>query len=85
MLAKNGNKMKRVSFTCSLCRKSGFNSKEIAVDHILPVVDPHLGFQNFGVYVERLFCDENNYQTICHGCHKIKTNIENKGRNGNDK
>lgn len=78
--------MKRVSFTCFLCKKSGFTAKEIAVDHILPVVDPYLGFQNFGTYLERLFCEEAGMQVLCNACHTIKTNEENKGRtHGNDK
>ena len=45
-------------------------------DHIVPVVDPVLGDQGFDVYVDRLLCDESNYQIICESCHDEKSRAE---------
>lgn len=46
------------------------------VDHIKPVIDPATGFTTWDDYIENLFCEEENFQVLCHGCHEIKTNEE---------
>ena len=46
--------------------------KNIVADHIEPVVDPHVGFQGWDVYIKRMFI-EIGWQAICLGCHKIKS------------
>lgn len=53
------------------------------VDHILPAVDPEKGFESWDVFIDRLFCEKENLQAICVPCHKVKTQEEKKGRNGN--
>ncbi len=49
-----------------------------AVDHIVPVVDPEVGFTNWDEYVERMFIEEDGYQILCWSCHSDKTNEERK-------
>jgi hypothetical protein len=46
--------------------------KNIVADHIEPVVDPHVGFQGWDVYIKRMFI-ETGWQAICRSCHSIKT------------
>lgn len=62
----------RGDYLCNLCKKI-FKRKEVQVDHIIPVIDPLTGFNGFDEYVERLLCDEDNFQVICISCHKTKT------------
>lgn len=46
------------------------------VDHIVPVIDPLVGFTTWDEYIERMFCEVDNLQVICHDCHEIKCNEE---------
>lgn len=83
--AKNGNDMRRVHFKCAKCGRHFVDrtgAKEIAVDHINPIVDPNVGWTNFEDFVKRLFCSLENLQVLCNykgerdgvkSCHKIKT------------
>lgn len=47
--------------------------KDAVVDHIEPVVEPSVGFTTWDEYIERMFCEADGYQVICHDCHEIKT------------
>jgi len=62
-------------YKCASCGEE-FTLKDINMDHIDPVVDPAVGFVDWDTYIERLFCDESNYQALCVGCHKEKTASE---------
>lgn len=64
-------------YLCNACGND-FPSREVAVDHIEPVVDPSTGFQSWDVFIDRLFCDRDNLQVLCTACHKLKTSKENK-------
>jgi len=44
-----------------------------AVDHINPVVDPAVGFVNYDVYIERMYCEKEGFQVLCKPCHDEKT------------
>jgi len=46
------------------------------VDHIEPAVDPEKGFESWDVFIDRLFCEKDNLQAICLGCHAKKTKEE---------
>lgn len=46
------------------------------VDHIKPAVDPKKGFTTWDDFINRLYCEKDNLQAICVGCHKIKTTEE---------
>tara|TARA_R110000868_G_scaffold385140_1_gene652888 strand:- start:771 stop:1160 length:390 start_codon:yes stop_codon:yes gene_type:complete len=69
-------------FKCSLCEKE-FPAKLMEVDHINPAVDPAVGFTSWDEFINRLFCEADNLQAICKGCHKEKSSLERKIRNAN--
>jgi NUMOD3 motif len=46
------------------------------IDHIDPVVDPKVGFVDWDVFINRLFCPAENLQLLCEFCHKLKTTEE---------
>ena len=46
------------------------------MDHIEPVVNPVTGFVGFDDYVERMFCGEDGFQSLCPDDHDKKTAIE---------
>jgi 5-methylcytosine-specific restriction endonuclease McrA len=77
--SKNGKPMRRVHYKCASCGlhfldKTGF--KQIALDHILPVIDPLVGWVDYNTYIERLFCSIDNLQVLCKPCHSKKSIAE---------
>jgi hypothetical protein len=46
------------------------------VDHIDPIVNPETGFTTWDDVVERMFCEADGLQLLCHECHKAKTSDE---------
>ena len=65
-------------YACGHC-KGHFNRKDLAIDHIEPVIAIS-GFNGWDEYIDRLFCAVENFQVLCKACHKTKTNIENTER-----
>lgn len=61
-------------YLCAVCRKD-FPSKEVQVDHIVPVVSSK-GFTTWDDYINRLFCEKENLQVLCLECHGSKTEKE---------
>lgn len=45
------------------------------VDHIEPVV-PLTGWVSFDSFIERLFCEKDNFQILCYKCNKEKCSTE---------
>jgi 5-methylcytosine-specific restriction endonuclease McrA len=87
---KDGSRSKvdAVEFHCQVCnswvRASVGGKKNIAVDHIVPVIaventTGHVG--DWNEYKRRLFCDKKNLQRVCRACHQKKTNEERMARN----
>ena len=77
---KDAIKKARVSrgkYKCALCLGEEFGPKDIQLDHIEPVINPHEGFQDWNTYIDRLFVDIDGWQVCCKECHKIKTFQEN--------
>jgi 5-methylcytosine-specific restriction endonuclease McrA len=72
---KDTNRMAQ-HYRCAIC-KDDVPATAIQVDHIKPVVDPKKGFKDWNTFIKRLFCDKDNLQAVCKGCHKIKTKEEN--------
>lgn len=74
---KDGTRAKKdaVQYQCNVCKK-WIKSTEIAVDHIIPVIDNDVGFVDWNTFIDRLFCDPSNLQCICDACHNIKTQEE---------
>lgn len=50
--------------------------KNIFVDHLVPIIDPHVGFTTWDDCIERMFCDPENLQLICKACHTVKSREE---------
>lgn len=46
--------------------------KNICVDHIVPVVDPDVGFTTWDEVIEGMFCEVENLQLLCRACHLVK-------------
>jgi len=55
-------------------------SKEIRLDHIHPVVEPHIGFTTWDTFLRRLLVRETGFQVLCKDCHLTKTKEENERR-----
>lgn len=68
-------------YNCVMCEPTTLHTaKNIRVDHIVPVVDPMAGFpmmpdgkENWTVYIERMFCNEEGFQILCLRHHEGKT------------
>ena len=43
------------------------------VDHILPIIDPAVGFTTWDECIERMFVEEEGLQVLCDECHTLKT------------
>ena len=54
--------------------------RNIAVDHIDPVVNPTTGFVSWDNLIERLFVEKDGLQLLCKACHDEKTSDERKLR-----
>lgn len=46
------------------------------VDHIEPVIDPSTGHTSWDEVINRMFCEEDGLQVLCHKCHTEKTQKE---------
>ena len=68
---KGINKRQKFEYQCNYCKK-WFSDKEIFVDHVIPVGSLMCANDLPGC-VERLFCEEDNLQTLCSECHNKKT------------
>lgn len=74
-------------YLCNHCKREGAATlppeegkkrrrNNAAVDHIVPVVDPTVGFQSWDIYIERMFCEEEGFQVLCRECHTAETKLE---------
>lgn len=54
----------------------------IELDHKVPVVPLDRSFEEMSVdeVIDRMWCDPENLEPLCHDCHKEKTKIENAER-----
>lgn len=64
-----------VQYSCQACLK-WFASKEISIDHIVPVIPVDGTFTDWNTFVERLCCAKDNLQRLCSTCHLAKSNHE---------
>ena len=71
---KDGSRAKKdwVQRQCQVCDQ-WVGSSHIVVDHIDPVVSVDDGFEDWNVFIARLWCDRSNLQRICDPCHDKKT------------
>jgi 5-methylcytosine-specific restriction endonuclease McrA len=73
--ARKGARIGRNQYRCASC-SAIVGNKDIAVDHIQPVVDPACGFTTWDDYIARMFVEADGYQAICRSCHAAKTKQE---------
>jgi len=67
-------KRQKFEYQCNQC-KNWFPDKKINVDHIVPAGTLTCA-QDLPGFVERLFCEVDNLQVLCTGCHDVKTQAE---------
>ena len=65
---------KRHLFRCELC--DGYFEK-VTIDHIVPIVNPEEGFEDWSTFIKKLFVAASDLQSLCHDCHSEKTKEEN--------
>lgn len=70
------------NFVTAYSHKYNVIKGKIHMDHIVPVVNPAIGFTGFDDFIESLFCPEENFQALCGLCHKEKTKREGKKSRG---
>ena len=75
---KGPNKRQKFEYQCNVCTK-WFPEKKINIDHIVPAGTLKCAADLPG-FVERLFCEIDNLQTICTDCHNVKTQKEKNGK-----
>lgn len=62
-------------YRCASCGGE-FPLALVQVDHILPVIDPSVGFIGWDEVVKRMFCEVEGFQCLCKECHAVKTQQE---------
>lgn len=50
--------------------------RNLAIDHREPIISPETGFIDWNTFISALFCEEDNLQLLCIGCHKEKSKKE---------
>lgn len=75
---KNARKERGV-YICATC-KGEFGNKDIALDHVEPVIPSDGAFTDWNTYIVRLFCETLGFQVLCTNCHDSKTLVEDKMR-----
>lgn len=84
-VALNAASVDRGTFLCAECQqvlpktfpkgpgdKARPNNRHC--DHVVPVVDPAVGFDgNWTEYIERMFVEAEGFQILCKQCHTVKT------------
>ena len=56
-------------YKCARCKKA-FPDSQIEVHHIVPVIDPDVGFVDWNTYIERLYVEKDLLEVVCKACHK---------------
>lgn len=73
---KGKNKRQKWEYQCNKC-KGWFKSDEVNVDHIEPAGSLNCS-NDLPAFVDTLFCEVDNLQTLCKICHDEKTQLERK-------
>jgi hypothetical protein len=77
-------RVEKGKYLCNGCKtvvpvtivKNGKRVRFVQVDHVIPVVDSDTGFVSWDNYINRMFCNSDNYQLLCSDCHYSKTSNE---------
>lgn len=60
---------------CNMCQDI-VPETTATVDHITPIINPHVGFTNWDDVIYALFCEADGLQVLCKPCHDSKTKEE---------
>ena len=63
-------------YLCNICKEE-FPAKDVQVDHIVGMGKG----RSWDDFINELYCEKDNLQTLCKPCHSIKTKAENKKKN----
>lgn len=66
-------------YKCKSCQQD-YPAKNVQVDHVKPIIDPVSGFTTWDDVIYNMFCERDNLQVLCKGCHDIKTKSEKEER-----
>ena len=58
-------------YRCNHCQRD-FPAKDVQVDHVQPIVDPSVGFQDWNTFIARLYTEDKGLQVLCKPCHQVK-------------
>lgn len=72
--SKSKNKRLKWEYRCAKCKK-WHPQKQVSVDHITPAGSLKT-LEDLPKFVATLFCEEDNLQVLCKGCHDKKTQEE---------
>lgn len=50
--------------------------KNTFIDHVIPIIDPAVGFVSWDETIDRMFCSSDNLQLLCKECHQEKSKEE---------
>lgn len=83
--AKKAAKLRYGVYQCAGYKTEPHEARasQVQIDHIIPVVDPVTGFSTWDNFINRLFCEAENFQLLCLDCHKRKSKDEKDIRSGN--
>ena len=81
---KSNARVSRGKYLCAECKQIGPTTlpappgkkrriNNAIVDHIDPIIDPAVGFRTWDEVINKMFCELDNLQLLCHKCHTIKT------------
>lgn len=81
---KKEARVSRGVYKCACCGEEGpatlrLGGKKVnnaVVDHEPPIIDPAVGFTTWDDCIERMYCEKESLQVLCHKCHTEKTNEE---------
>lgn len=83
--AEKRSRVDRGQYFCECCGEI-LRKKATQMDHVLPVVDPEIGFNGFDDYIDRMYPDTQwGWSRLCKPCHSEKTAGENLIRKENKK
>lgn len=83
-LALKASNRGRNQYVCAMCPEGTLHPrKAIQLDHIVPIVDPIIGWTNFDDFITRMFVEQDGFQSLCRTHHAEKTLHENSIRKAN--
>lgn len=66
-------------YRCAHCG-GDFPKKQVVVDHIIPIIDPAVGFVSWDTFIDRMLVEKSGFQVLCSNytgsCHYRKTSEE---------